>query len=224
MQTTEKQGKATKELVLEAACEVFARDGYHEGTVAKICEAAGANRAAVNYYFGDKESLYREVWKHALAVALEAYPLEPRESGLPVEERLRLYMRSLLLRAFDPGPAGRFTRLMAFEITEPQEFLEEERATVREMHDAYFELLIRELLGEGATGEDLTLCRFMVMAPSLGVGIRRFARHARHMPHAMFEFEPEQMARKMFEFALAGIEDLRRRVDARAAVVREDGE
>ena len=79
---------------------------------------------AVNYYFGDKENLYREVWKQALAVALEEYPLQPKEGGLPVEERLRLYMHSLLMRAFDPGPAGCFARLMAFEITEPQAFLE----------------------------------------------------------------------------------------------------
>jgi AcrR family transcriptional regulator len=224
METNGKHSTATKALVLESACEVFARDGYHEGTVAKICEAAGANRAAVNYYFGDKENLYREVWNHTLAVALEAHPLSPKEDGLPAEDRLRSFMRSLLLRTFDPGPGGRFARLIAFEITEPQEFLEAERASVRELHGGYFESLMRELLGEGATEEELVLCHLMVLAPSLGVGIRRFARHARHMPHAMLEFEPEQMAERMFNFARAGIENLRRGIEAREAAVREDGE
>jgi len=224
MGTNLKHSRTTKALLLEAACDVFAREGYHDGTVAKICEAAGANRAAVNYYFGDKENLYREVWKHALAVALEAYPLQPRDDGLPAEERLRLYMRSLLLRAFDPGPAGRFTRLRAFEITEPQEFLEEERANVREMHDTYFGSLMREMLGAEVTEEDLALCRLMVMAPSLGVGIRRFARCARRAPHARLEFDPERMAERMYRFASAGIADLRQAIDARGSGDTEDGE
>ncbi|MFH1865178.1 MAG: TetR/AcrR family transcriptional regulator [Candidatus Eisenbacteria bacterium] len=224
MEANGKNSRATKALVLEAACDVFAREGYHEGTVAKICEAAGANRAAVNYYFGDKENLYCEVWKHALAAALEAYPLQPKDGNPHPEERLRIFMRSLLLRAFDPGPAGRFTRLMAFEITEPQGFLRGARARVAGLHDAYFESLMRELLGTGTREEDLVLCRLMVLAPSLGVGLRRFARHARHMPHATFEFDPERMAERMFDFALAGIERLRRDMELREAGVREDGE
>ena len=224
MGTNGEHGRATKELVLEAASEVFAKDGYHEGTVAKICQAAGANRAAVNYYFGDKENLYREVWSHALGVALEAHPLQPKDGNPSPEERLRVFMRSLLLRAFDTGPAGRFTRLMAFEITEPQEFLQEERAQVAVLHDGCFEPLMRELLGGEATDEDLVVCRLMVMAPSVGVGIRRFARHAKHMPHAMFEFDPEKMAQRMFEFALAGIENLRMVVEARGEGVTEDNE
>jgi len=144
MGKSETRNSATKEMFLEAASEVFAKEGYREGTVAKICEAAGANRAAVNYYFGDKESLYREVWKNALSTALEAYPLRPRDGNLGPEERLKVFMRSLQLRAFDPGAAGWFTRLMAFEITDPQEFLEEERSSVRELHDAYFESLMRD--------------------------------------------------------------------------------
>ncbi len=224
MDMTVKNGKATKALVLEAACDVFAAEGYHEGTVAKICEAAGANRAAVNYHFGDKENLYREVWRRALAAALEAYPLQPQEANPAPEEKLRTFMRSLLLRAFDPGPAGWFTRLMAFEITDPQRFLEEERASVRELHDAYFESLMRELLGDGVTEDDLALCRLMVLAPSLGVGFRRFVRHARQMPHAKFELDPEQMAERMFEFARAGIGNLRSVIAARGEGVREDNE
>lgn len=224
MGTNDTNTRATKELVLEAASEIFAREGYHEGTVAKICEAAGANRAAVNYYFRDKENLYREVWKRALSAALEAYPLRPKDGNPAPEERLRVFMRSLLLRAFDAGAAGRFTRLMAFEITDPQEFLEDKMANVRELHDAYFESLMRELLGETVTEDDLALCRCMVMAPSLGVGIRRFVGPARHIHRARFEFDPEQMAERMFEFALAGIENLKRVIEARGTAAGEDAE
>ncbi|MGA0870572.1 MAG: helix-turn-helix domain-containing protein, partial [Planctomycetota bacterium] len=42
------------------ACEVFALKGYRDARVADICTRAGANLDSVNYYFGDKASLYRE--------------------------------------------------------------------------------------------------------------------------------------------------------------------
>ena len=43
---------------MDAAGEIFAEYGYRAATVRQICEKAGANIAAVNYYYGDKERLY----------------------------------------------------------------------------------------------------------------------------------------------------------------------
>ena len=217
MKTTEAHSSDTKKKVLEAGCKVFSEVGYHEGTVARICEEAGANRAAVNYYFGDKQNLYREVWTQCLKLALDAYPLEPPEEGLQPTERLRHFMRSLVLRTFDPGPAGCFTRIMAFEITDPQGFLSEERTRGRETLFGVFEGIARDMVGKGANREDLVLCRLMVLTPLFGIGIRRFGRHAKHVPHDMFEFDPEEMAERMFRFALAGIEDVRSSIRRRDA-------
>ena len=215
--------RPTRELVLRAACEVFARDGYHDGTVGKICDAAGANRAAVNYYFGDKENLYREVWRYALATALAAYPMESSQVGSSAEERLRSLIRSLVLRAFDPGPAGCFTRLMAFELTDPQDFLEEELAAVRTQFQTHFDSLMRELLGDGATVEDLSLCRVMVLTPSVGVGIRRFVHQVKHMPRDEMALDPGRTAERMYEFAKAGLADLRRVIEERVSSVNGGG-
>jgi len=217
MKTTVTHSSDTKQKVLEAACKVFSEVGYHEGTVARICEEAGANRAAVNYYFGDKQNLYREVWNHAFQLAQEAHPLWTDRAGLSPEEKLRAFMRSLILRAFDPGRSGCFARILAYEMADPQEFLEADRAEVRDEHQSRLEAIVQELLGAGARQEDLTLCRIMVMAPSLGIGIGRLGPQAKHIPHAMFEFEPEQMAEKMFRFALAGMKDVRRRIEGRSA-------
>ena len=52
----------TKNRILLAATKVFARKGYKEATVREICELAGtANINSINYYFGSKENLYREI-------------------------------------------------------------------------------------------------------------------------------------------------------------------
>src|ERR1700733_7058269 len=92
---------ATRRHLLEAAAEVFAEVGFRAATVRQICERAGANIAAVNYHFGDKEKLYRAGLKSTLQTAIAKYP---PDYGLPAratpEQRLRVFIRSFLLRIF----------------------------------------------------------------------------------------------------------------------------
>jgi len=217
MKTSIAHASETKQRVLEAACKVFSEVGYHEGTIARICEEAGANRAAVNYYFGDKENLYREVWNHTHRLASETYPLQSTEDEASTEDRLRAFMRSLVLRAFDAGPAGQFARIIAFEMADPMDFLSNERRRVREDLFDSFMGIVRDMVGKKVSREDLILCRIMVLAPSLGIGMRRFGCHAKRVPQEMFEFDPEEMAERMYRFALAGIEDLRSSIRRRDA-------
>src|SRR5271169_1436643 len=51
----------TRTELLEAAGHVFAEQGFHRATGKEICERAGTNTAAVNYYFGGMEGLYAAV-------------------------------------------------------------------------------------------------------------------------------------------------------------------
>jgi len=60
MKAQRKGGVATRKRLLAAAGRVFAEKDYRRATIAEICRLAGTNIAAVNYHFGDKETLYRE--------------------------------------------------------------------------------------------------------------------------------------------------------------------
>ena len=51
----------TRQRLLDAAARLFAERGFNKVSVREICKEAGANVAAVNYYFRDKWGLYREV-------------------------------------------------------------------------------------------------------------------------------------------------------------------
>src|SRR5205823_3421178 len=58
--------RATRVRVLTVASRLFAANGFEKVTVREICRAADANVAAVNYHFGDKLGLYREVLAKAI--------------------------------------------------------------------------------------------------------------------------------------------------------------
>jgi len=51
--------------LLEAAGRLFAEKGFDRATAKEICEHAGTNTAAVNYYFGGIEGLYADVVQEA---------------------------------------------------------------------------------------------------------------------------------------------------------------
>jgi TetR/AcrR family transcriptional regulator len=49
----------TSDSILDAAEELFARQGFAATTTKQIGSAAGVNPALIHYYFGNKEGLYR---------------------------------------------------------------------------------------------------------------------------------------------------------------------
>lgn len=53
-----------QERLLEAAMDIFGRDGYEAATTRNIAREAGVNIAAIPYYFSGKEGLYRAVITH----------------------------------------------------------------------------------------------------------------------------------------------------------------
>ncbi len=55
-----KKNKAgAQERLLEAALDIFGRDGYEAATTRAIAKKAGVNIAAIPYYYNGKEGLYR---------------------------------------------------------------------------------------------------------------------------------------------------------------------
>ena len=128
----------TRERLLEAAGQVFSERGFRAATVREIVQkAGGANIAAVNYHFRDKEGLYASVLERSAREAVAKYP---PHGGLPPgaapEEQLRAFVRSLLLRIFDQGGGAVHGKLMAREMIEPTRAL-----------DRIVEQMIRPLYG-----------------------------------------------------------------------------
>ena len=60
----EKHRAGAQERLLEAALDIFGRDGYEAATTRVIARKAGVNIAAIPYYYNGKEGLYRAVVTH----------------------------------------------------------------------------------------------------------------------------------------------------------------
>jgi AcrR family transcriptional regulator len=158
----------TRERLLNAAGEVFADRGFRDSTVREICGAAGVNIAAVNYHFGDKVSLYREVIKFAGCAALEKYPASAGlDPSLPAADRLRAFVRNYLDRLLDEGRPAWHGRLIAREMVEPTPVLDElVEGFVRPQYERVRDI-VTELLGPAATDERVRLCVTSVVGQCL---------------------------------------------------------
>lgn len=106
--------------LLNAAGEVFADLGFRAATVQMICERAGANVAAVNYYFRDKESLYHETLLYGADTEIYHSKEFQRQILVDPEKALAMFIHDFLRRLLDPMARPQWhTRLVVREMAEP---------------------------------------------------------------------------------------------------------
>jgi TetR/AcrR family transcriptional regulator, regulator of cefoperazone and chloramphenicol sensitivity len=108
---------ATPGRLLEAAGQVFADKGFEGATVREICQRAGVNIAAVNYYFRDKERLYIEAVKSACHGQAEQVPAWPE--GTPGSVKLRDFIQTMVRRMVDGQPSQWQRQLFLREMAQP---------------------------------------------------------------------------------------------------------
>ena len=157
----------TRQRILEAAAHLFAERGFKKVTIRDICRSAHANVAAVNYHFGDKFGLYREVLEMAIRVMQETNEAGwlAGGDGSP-EEKLRAFIRVFLKRLTCRGTDTWLHRLMARELSDPTPALDAiVSSAVRPRFD-YLCALVGELLRRRPTDERVRDCAASIQAHS----------------------------------------------------------
>jgi len=134
----------TRQRLLDAALEVFAKVGFRQATIQRICRRAGANIAAAHYHFGDKQRLYAAVFEDAERRAEAEQPPARTPTGSP-QERLRVHVTSFLRRLLDPGQPAWLAQLLAHELIDPTPALD--RLVRRRMRATHAQIasIVREL-------------------------------------------------------------------------------
>ena len=210
------RGQETRQRILEEACKVFGEKGFRDATHAEICKFAGANVAAINYYFGTKEHLYKAVFEHLSGLAETLYPFDQgiSESASP-EEQLHAFVRAFLGRVFDPEQLRYLHRIRMAEMFDPTGLLDE----VMDQHLAkdrgHILGILRQLLGAGVPERDLSWCEMSIVGQCLMVA--HGPRDDRHKDIFGFnEAGVDLLAGHIKDFSLAGVEAIRRKRNSHA--------
>ncbi|MBI4773778.1 MAG: CerR family C-terminal domain-containing protein [Deltaproteobacteria bacterium] len=208
---------STKERLLEAACNVFAAKGFRDATVAEICEEAGANIAAVNYHFRDKETLYAEAWRLAFQRSLAVHPPDGGvDEKAPAEERLRGRILSLVRRIVDPESLE--FAIVHKELANPTGLLVKVILESLEPLRHALEGIVRELLGDGASQRQVQLCHMSIRGQCFDLLSREqwrklFAKAEVNFGPPPLEAGIEAITDHITLFSMAGIRELRRRIE-----------
>lgn len=204
-----KKKLATKDRLLRAACEIFAEKGYRDATVAEICEAAEANIAAVNYHFGDKETLYDAVWRQAFELTNRAYPVDAKLPENPaLFDYLYSYASAILHRIFSEGETGLFARLLYREMAAPTLALDR---IAREVLQPQSEFLAEALRSESElsiTETQLRLCMHSIIGQCAFYNFSRPLRERVLGCKTMTNKEIEQTARHIATFSFGGLKEV----------------
>jgi len=116
----------TRAQLLEAAGHVFADKGFDRATGREICARAGANAAAINYYFGGMEGLHAAVIEEALGRLIS---LEKLKSAVAGKADAKAKLEAILTLAIDlltgPVSSSWVLRVIGREFVAPSAAIDE---------------------------------------------------------------------------------------------------
>ena len=194
----------TRQRLLDAAARLFAERGFNHVTVRDICTEAGANVAAVNYYFRDKWGLYKEVLQSIIAYSKRTSELaHDAAAGMPPEERLRHYIRVFLRRNLGgEGKESCHGKLVGREITDPSPGLDLFVEEAIRPNSARVVALVSELMGLPSTDPRVGACVGSIQTQMVGL-MNPIAE--RMVPHLNTPEVIDAIAAHIAEFSLGGI-------------------
>jgi len=209
----------TRQRLLDAAARLFAEHGFNKVSVRDICKEAGANVAAVNYYFRDKWGLYKEVLQVIIDYSQRTRELAHDASdGKPPEERLRHYIRVFLQRALCGADVqGSWQgRLISREMSDPSPGLDLFFDEVVRPNAARVAALVGEIMGLPATDPRVGMCVGSIQTQMVGY-MNPIAR--KFVPHLNTPEVIDAIADHIADFSLAGMRAIaQKKVEAKQEV------
>jgi AcrR family transcriptional regulator len=206
--------ETTRQKLIKAAIKVFAEKGFRDATVRQICKQAGAsNINAINYYFGSKEQLYKQI----LELIFSEYDKQAPENfpDKTPEEQLEIYISTFCKILYQEGePDFDTTAILVEEFTKPSPFLEEMVDTFNRPRVKRVLKLLKNLLGEGATDDMARDCLVSVSGQLLYYSFARPV-FSRLFPGYFAENSPEQWAAHVFKFTMGVIEAYKRELETK---------
>jgi len=193
-------GIITRGKILGNAAELFSEKGFTQTSNADISRACGVNSALISYYFGDKETIYRESWTHSLQASLEKYP---PDGGVPATASARKRLHGVIAATmrrysdsscFDVG-------ILNQEIASPTGILDDVHENTIFRLREHLMYIVREILGEDVPLEELRMSVYSIVAMCISPQ-KKIQRIEKTEP---FPYDVEKRIEHVFRFSLAGL-------------------
>jgi len=106
---------STKERILDAAEQLFARHGFAGASLRQVTSSAGVNLAAVNYHFGSKDKLHEEVFRRRLDIlnGRRNEALDALADAASLEDVLTAFIHPALELSREAEGGDAFVRMLA---------------------------------------------------------------------------------------------------------------
>jgi AcrR family transcriptional regulator len=194
-----------RDRIIDAAGEMFAERGFDATTVRDICQAAEANIAAVNYYFGDKQRLYIEAVVRAHRWRMDRVKLPEWDIDTPPEKKLVDFIHTFIRRV-RTGPDDTWhTRLIMREIANPTAACAElVQSSIRPQFEILLSIL-HELLPSERDEEKLRLTAFSIVGQCLFYHFADPVIRNLLGPKEYNDLDVEKLANHIGEFSLSAI-------------------
>ncbi len=199
----------TRSRLLKTASRLFAERSFKKVTVREICRGARANVAAVNYHFGDKLGLYREVLQAAIDV-MRSTTEAARQTGedQSPEQKLRRYIQVHLCRVLTASRDNLVMRLMHREIADPTPALDDVVEQGLRPRLEYLSGLVAEILGTSPADPRVTRLVVSIQA-QLFFYMRMPNPIATRLGWSFTEAQADTLGQHIADFSLAGIYAIR---------------
>lgn len=200
-------GRSTRAAILEAAGRVFAERGFAEATGKEICERAGTNGAAVNYYFGGKEGLYEEVLVEAHRQMLSMEDLNRiTDSRATPEEKLRILLEHIIHTATHASDLWGI-RIFLRELASPSPFVPKFMETTALPKSRKLRELVGAITGFPTDSPAVQRATALVALPCLGLIL--FPEKLRLILLPATAADADGLLDDMLEYMLGGLRALR---------------
>ena len=214
-----KDGQSTRKRILEAALVIFGEKGYRDATNAAVCEAAGANIAAINYHFRSKEQLYRAVCEHAIGAMGECYPPGGNvPPGAPSEERLYGHIEAVIRRSRVEGPLRHYHSLRMVETFNPTGLVDDLWNDWFAWHREVSGDIVAALLGPAATSDEVLRCQMSLMSQCYVANTSSITGRF-HNVEATHLCNTDAVIDHIYHFTLAGIRAIASQIEQRSAQI-----
>lgn len=122
-----RKGGETRQRILDAALNAFGEASFKAVTTRRIAQAAGVSLPTLQYYFGDKEGLYRacaetivERYRHTTGAAAEAARAVSKDGAAETARaRLKALIAALAGVLIGSTEAERWAQFVASELRDP---------------------------------------------------------------------------------------------------------